>query len=102
MHIFLRILGLIIGTAVLLDAFQTIILPRRPVGRFRLTRLFLLVTWYPWTALGEVLPSRKAREQMYSVFGPLSLLLLFVVWAMLLTCAYALVYFGLREPFNDP
>lgn len=94
--------GLCLLALVLLDAFQTIILPRRPVGRFRITRLFFLLTWAPWTALARLMRGRKAREQMYSVYGPLALLLLFVVWAALITCAYALIYFGLHEPFVDP
>ena len=87
---------------VLLDAFQTIILPRRPVGRFRITKLFFLVTWYPWTALAMLAHSRRSREQMYSVYGPLALLVLFFVWAMLLVFAYGLIYFGLKMPFSDP
>ena len=102
MHIAAAIFGGIFLASVLIDAFQTIILPRRPVGRFRLTRLFFLATWYPWTALGRVSPSRRLREQLYSIYGPLSLLLLFVVWATLLICAYGLIYFGLHVPFTDP
>ncbi|MFC5862588.1 potassium channel family protein [Acidicapsa dinghuensis] len=102
MHPAALIAGLALLAFVLLDAFQTIILPRRPVGRFRITRLFFLVTWYPWTALAQLMRERKTREQMYSVYGPLALLLLFVLWAALLTCAYALMYFGLHEPFVDP
>lgn len=94
--------GLLLLALVLLDAFQTIILPRRPVGRFRITRLFFLTTWYPWTAAAQLMRGRKPREQMYSVYGPLALLLLFVVWAALITTAYGLIYFGLREPFLDP
>jgi len=39
---------------------------------------------------------------MYSVYGPLALLLLFTVWAALLIIAYALVFFGLGMPFSDP
>ena len=96
------VLGVILLAFVLLDAFQTIILPRRPVGRLRITRLFYLVTWYPWSTLVALLPARKVREQMFSVYGPLALLLLFVVWAVLLTTAYALIYFGLNLPFHDP
>jgi hypothetical protein len=46
-----RIVALLAGVvclfSVLLDAFQTIILPRRASGRFRLTRIFYLVTWRP-------------------------------------------------------
>jgi hypothetical protein len=87
---------------VLLDAFQTIILPRRPVGRFRITRLFFLATWYPWTALVRILPARRVREQMYSVYGPLALLVLFIVWAFLLVVAYALIFLGMDMPFADP
>ena len=49
----MRVLAFIAGFGslyiVLLDAFQTIILPRRASGRFRLTRLFYLMTWKPWT-----------------------------------------------------
>ena len=102
----MRVLAVVFGCAflggVLLDAFQTIILPRRPVGRFRLTRVFFLLTWAPWTFATRLWPTKKGREQLFSVYGPLSLLLLFVVWAMLLLTAYGLIYFGLRMPFNDP
>ena len=94
--------GILLLALVLLDAFQTIILPRRPVGRFRITKLFFLLTWYPWTALAMLAHSRRSREQMYSVYGPLALLVLFFVWAMLLVFAYGLIYFGLRMPFSDP
>lgn len=102
MHAAALIAGLVLLALVLLDAFQTIILPRRPVGRFRITRLFFLVTWYPWTTVAQLMRARKAREQMYSIYGPLALLLLFILWATLITCAYALMYFGLHEPFVDP
>jgi len=102
MHIAAAIFGCVFLAGVLLDAFQTIILPRRPVGRLRLTRIFFLLTWGPWRFLTGLLPSRRAREQFYSIYGPLSLLLLFGLWALLLTSAYALIYFGLHTPFADP
>lgn len=102
----MRILAMVFGCVflggVLLDAFQTIILPRRPVGRFRITRLFFLATWVPWTWFVGYWPAKRSREQMYSFYGPLSLLLLFVVWAALLASAYALIYFGMHLPFHDP
>ncbi len=100
----MRILALASGffllTIVLLDAFQTIILPRRAVGRFRITRAFFLATWFPWRRLGQHFRSKR-REQFYSVYGPFSLLLLFFIWAVLLTAGFGLVYFGLRIPFKD-
>ena len=75
MYPFSTVFGVVLLAFVLLDAFQPIILPRRPVGRLRITRLFYLVTWYPWSTLVALLPARKAREQMFSVYGPLALLL---------------------------
>jgi hypothetical protein len=102
MHPAAMFFGCVFLAGVLLDAFQTIILPRRPVGRFRITRLFFLLTWWPWTRMAEMSRSAKSREQIYSVYGPLSLLLLFVVWALMLTAAYGLIYFGMHTPFIDP
>jgi hypothetical protein len=96
------LLGIFLLAFVLLDAFQTIILPRRPVGRFRITSLFFLLTWFPWTVLVRLSPSRRVREQMFSIYGPLALLLLFVVWASLLTVAYGFIYFGLGVTLIDP
>jgi hypothetical protein len=102
MHVAAMVFGCIFLAGVLVDAFQTIILPRRPVGRFRITRIFFLLTWKPWMLWAKVWPHRKSREQLYSIYGPAALLLLFVVWALLLVAAYALIYFGMHTPFTDP
>ncbi|MGA8939504.1 MAG: potassium channel family protein [Acidobacteriaceae bacterium] len=102
MHVLAVIFGGMFLAGVLLDAFQTIILPRRPVGRFRITRLFFLTTWGPWKWVTGHWPVRRSREQMYSFYGPSALLLLFGLWAVLLMGAYALIYFGLHVPFTDP
>ncbi len=95
------LIGLTFFGGVVLDAFQTIILPRRPTGRLRITRLFYIVTWTPWVWIAERIENRKLREQMYSVFGPLSLLILIVLWALLLMIGFALLLFAMRSPFLD-
>ncbi len=94
-------LGLICCSGVYLDAFQTIILPRRPTGRLRITRLFYLLTWTPWSWAARRIQDNRVREQVYSVFGPLSLLLLLVVWAVLLVVGFGAFYYSMRTPFND-
>jgi hypothetical protein len=101
LHIFAWIAGCICCFAVSLDAFQTIILPRRATGRFRITRLFLLVTWEPWRFFAERTRDVRTREQIYSIYGPLSLLLLLSLWAMLLIFGFAMFYFALGTPFTD-
>ncbi len=94
--------GSVLLAVVLLDAFQSIILPRRPVGNIRITRFFFLLTWQPWRWMAAMIRTRKTRDQCYSVYGPLSLLVLFVLWALLLISGFGLVFFGLRVPFHDP
>ncbi len=95
------LLGLFFCFGVILDAFQTIILPRRPRGRFRITRLFYEATWRPWCAWAGWMRNPKVREQIYSVFGPLSLLVLLGLWAVLLVSGFGLIYFALGTPFSD-
>jgi hypothetical protein len=101
MQIIALIAGMICCLGVALDAFQTIILPRRPAGRFRITRLFFILTWTPWAALAPRIGNTRVREQAYSVYGPLSLLLLLVLWALLLLLGFALLFFAMGSPFAD-
>ena len=101
MHFAALIAGLVCCLGVALDAFQTIILPRRPSGRLQITRLFYILTWGPWSRVAPRIRNKKVREQVYSIYGPLSLLLLLLVWAVLLVMGFALFYFALGSPFAD-
>jgi hypothetical protein len=101
MHVVAFIAGLFCCFGVALDAFQTIILPRRPSGRWQITRLFLMATWTPWVAMARRIGNKQVREQVYSVYGPLSLLLLLLLWALLLITGFAMIYFSMRSPFGD-
>ncbi len=101
MHVLALVLGLSAFGGVILDAFQTIILPRRPTGRLRITRVFYQMTWKPWVWMASRVKDRKLRDQVYSVFGPFSLLALLVLWAVLLTIGFALLLFAFRSPFQD-
>jgi len=101
LHIVAFIAGLLFCLAVALDAFQTIVLPRRPKGRFRITRLFIISTWATWVILAERITNKRLREQIYSIYGPLSLLLLLLLWAILLVTGFGMFYFSMRSPFGD-
>ena len=101
MRIAALIAGLLFCLSAIVDAFQTIILPRRPTGTLRITRIFYIVTWKPWAAFARRCKNAKVREQIYSVFGPGSLLLLLIVWAVLLVTGFGLIFFSLNTPFVD-
>lgn len=102
MHIVLLCAGICCIVAALLDSFQTVILPRRAIGRFRITRIFYDLTWWPWAHVTQRIRDARKRETSFSYYGPLSLLLLIVIWAAALVFGFALMLFSLHLPFRDP
>jgi hypothetical protein len=95
------IAGILVIVTVLWDAFETIVLPRRVARWFRLTRLFYLSTWIPYRAIARGIRARKHRETYLSFYGPLSILLLFVLWAASLVVGFGLLYYAARTN-SDP
>jgi ion channel len=94
MHIFSLIAGLVVIVAVLLDAFETVVLPRRVHRNFRLTNVFYGNTWRPWARLSMHIKSNTRREAFLGYFGPLSLIVLLGLWAMGLIFGFSLLQFG--------
>ncbi|MGI8551326.1 MAG: two pore domain potassium channel family protein, partial [Dehalococcoidia bacterium] len=94
--------GIVLILVVLWDAFETIALPRRVTRRLRLTRIFYRLTWVPWSALARRLPNSNHRETYLSFYGPLSLILLLVVWAVALVIGFGLVQWGLGSRLIGP
>src|SRR5438093_7325633 len=90
------LVGGVLIWVVRLDAFETIVLPRRVARRLRLARLVLRPTWYLWSS-----PARghwrsgDRRETYLSFYGPFALLLLIGVWATGLIGGFALLMWGL-------
>ena len=85
------VLGIVLLAVILWDAFETIILPRRVTRRVRLTRAFYRYTGAPWLMAARRMKPGKRREGFLSVFGPLSVLVLFAVWAAGLIFAFAMM-----------
>ena len=94
--------GLILLLTILWDAFETIILPRRVTRRVRLTRYFYRFTWIPWSAVARRIRAGNRREAFLSFYGPLSLLLLFAVWAIGLILSFALLHWAAGSVINAP
>jgi hypothetical protein len=101
MSVVTLIAGLACLLAMLLDAFKTIILPRRATGRFRITRIFYILTWNPWQFVTRRLGDPRKREAVLSYYGPLSLILLLIVWASGMVVGFALIFYSLGSPFQD-
>src|SRR5438270_8905588 len=97
MHIFAVIAGIAIVAGILLDAFETIVLPRRITRSFRLTSWFYRNTWVPWARGARRIKSPARREAVLGYFGPSSLILLLILWAFGLIFGFALLQYGAGE-----
>jgi hypothetical protein len=97
----------LIGT-ILVDAFETMVLPRRVTRRFRLTRLIVLNGWRAWVRVARLLPSTGdregagVREGFLGGFGPLALLVLLGTWAAGLVVGFGLLIWGSGTPLGGP
>lgn len=97
------IFGLIIIWVVLLDAFETVVLPRRVLRQFKLTAWFLRRTWVPWRGIARRIKNTSRQQNFLGYFGPLSLILLMVFWAAGLIFGFALIQHGIggHEQLNQ-
>jgi len=102
MRILATIVGVIFIIGILQDSFETVILPRRVSQRFRLSRMFYTSTWMMWSSLARKMRPGNRREFYLSYFGPLSLIFLLVIWAVILVFAFALIQWGTGATLSAP
>ena len=99
------ILSIIISIALILltliDAFETIVQPRRVTHRYRFARLYYTIAWQAWRVIAVRVRSHRKREAFLSVFGPLSMIGLLCTWLLILIGAFALFHFSLHTPLSD-
>ena len=97
------VFGLIIIWVVLLDAFETVVLPRRVTRHFKLTAWFYRRTWVPWRGIARRIKTASRQQNFLGYFGPLSLILLLEFWAAGLILGFALLQYGIggHEQLNQ-
>ena len=106
-HISAVVIGFVILWVVLLDAFETVVLPRRVMRNFKLTAYFYRRTWIPWRRIASHIKKISRQQNFLGYFGPLSLILLLGFWASGLIFGFALIQYGIggheqlnREPLT--
>ena len=97
MHWWASIVGIALIFIILMDAFETVVLPRRIKRNFRIASLFYKKTWRFWTRIGRYIKSANRREGFLAYYGPLSLIVLLGFWAVGLIFGFACVQYGLGE-----
>jgi hypothetical protein len=63
------------------DAFEVMLLPRRVQRRIRFMRFYFETSWAAWSRLALRLPFGARRERFLSIYGALSMVMLFAIWA---------------------
>jgi hypothetical protein len=99
------IFGLVIIGVVLLDAFETVVLPRRVTRKFRLTAWFYRRTWVPWRKIAGHIRTPARQQSFLGYFGPLSLIFLMAFWATGLIAGFGLLQYGIgghEQLGNEP
>ena len=100
--------GLTLIAAALLDAFVTVVLPRRVTRYIEPSQWLLLGAWRGWRWLARRLPARNVesganwRELLLALFGPLVLVGLVALWAATTVVGFALLSWGAGVPLSGP
>jgi hypothetical protein len=95
------IVGLLLILGILTETFEVMLLPRRVPRRVRAVRVFFRLTWWAWSGLGVLRPEGPRRQSYLAVYGPLSMVLLIITWALGLILGFSLLQWGL-DPGSDP
>jgi voltage-gated potassium channel Kch len=89
--------GILIILTVLVEAFEVLVLPRQVTRPYRPTRFYYIHFWRLWRASACLFPARR-RQAVLSIFGPLSLLGLFALWAAALMVGFGLLHLAAGFP----
>jgi hypothetical protein len=98
MRLLAVIFGILLIVLVALDAFETIVLPRRVTRRIRLATLFYRSIRFGWNLVALLIRSSTRRDIFQGYIGPLSLLALLLFWATLFVLGFGLLLWGLALP----
>jgi len=97
MHVPGLILGVTLPLLVFREAFEVMLLPRRVRRHWRLMGIFFHFAWALWSGIGRQIKPRSERERFLSLFGPISLVGLFSIWAIGLVAGFGLLYWSLER-----
>ena len=102
MKVLAIIAGVILIFAIIRDSFETVVLPRRVSRRFSFSHFFYISTWMLWSSIARKMRPGNRREYYLSYYGPASLIVLLIFWAVVLFFGFAFLQWGLSDPLTAP
>jgi voltage-gated potassium channel Kch len=101
MRLIVGLAGALLIVAMLWDAFETIVLPRR-VARGLRVAFYIRYVWRIWVAVARRIQRRSRREAYLAYFGPLIVLSLLAVWGGGMIVGFAMLHWGLGSQLIGP
>jgi len=89
--------GIILILLVMQDVFEVLLLPRRVRRRLRLAGILFQGTWSLWREVARLVPVGHTRSAYLSIYGPLSVVVLYLAWASSLIVGYGLCQWGFNH-----
>jgi hypothetical protein len=89
--------GAIVVAVMLLDVFQSVIVPRPTGYRFRLSGRLVRATWPLWRAAAQRFDDTERRENFLGTYAPFILIVFLVMWVSGLILGYGLLLHSLRD-----
>ncbi len=96
------ILGFLLLAAVTSDAFEVMLLPRRLRRALRPVRIFFRGSWGIWSSIAHRMKKGRRRDAFLSLFGPLSMVLLLLLWTLGLVFSFALLHWAANGAKSVP
>ncbi len=87
--------GLFLIATCFQDIFEAVLLPRRIDREWRFMYFFYRFGWSFWSAIASRFGAGRRRESIIAIFGPLSMVLLFIMWGLSLVVGFGLIQWGL-------
>jgi hypothetical protein len=87
--------GLFLWIFILWDGFATVVLPRTVAPMRRLSGRFNRWSWRLWAAVGRRLEPPELCLSFMAVYGPISVMVLLILWAGMIIVAFALIFHAL-------
>jgi hypothetical protein len=98
--ILVGLVGVLLVLVVLLDIFNSVIVPRPTMRGTLLSRSIIRPGWRAWRSLATRVSEVNKREAMLAIFPPMALVLVLIAWVTLQAIGFGLLIYSLRGDFQ--
>ncbi|MDR3690574.1 MAG: potassium channel family protein [Fimbriimonas sp.] len=96
------ILGIFCVVVALMDAFESVVLPRTVQRSIRLRTVFYYFSAFVYSWSGRLPKKWAIRQALLVAFAPLNFLSLITAWALLMIVGFSLIHWGVGTPLTNP